>query len=47
MSKAIFAPSLFVEIRKRMGKQVFNAFEQSIINAVSAEQATKSDDDSE
>ncbi len=46
-TKAIFAASLFVEIRKRMGKQVFNAFEQSIINAVSTEQATKSDDDSD
>lgn len=46
-TKAIFAPSLFVEIRKRMGKQVLNAFEQSIINAVSAEQAKKSDDDSD
>ncbi len=45
-TKAIFAPSLFVEIRKRMGEHVFKAFEQSIINAVSAEQATKSDDDS-
>jgi len=46
-TKAIFAPSLFVEIRKRMGEQVFKAFEQSIINAVSDEQATSSDDDSD
>ena len=46
-TKAIFAPSLFVEIRKRMGEHVFKAFEQSIINAVSAEQAKKSDDDSD
>ena len=38
-TKAIFAPSLFVEIRKRRGEPVFKAFEQSIINAVSAEQA--------
>ncbi len=45
-TKAIFVPSLFVEIRKRMGEHVFNAFEQSIINAVSAEQAKKSDGDS-
>lgn len=45
-TKAIFAPSLFVEIRKRMGEQVFNAFEQSIINAVSDKQSKKSDDDS-
>ena len=46
-TKAIFAPSLFVEIRKRMGEHVFSAFEQSIINAVSEEQATKSDEDSD
>jgi len=31
---AIFAPSLFVEIRKRMGADVFDAFQQSIIDAV-------------
>ena len=42
--KAIFAPSLFVEIRKRMGEQVFKSFEQSIINAVSEEKVIKSDD---
>lgn len=46
-TKAIFAPSLFVEIRKRMGKRVFSAFEQSIITAVSEKQATKSEDDSD
>lgn len=46
-TKAIFAPSLFVEIRKRMGEYVFSAFEQSIINAVSEEQATKYDEDSD
>ncbi len=46
-TKAIFAPSLFVEIRKRMGKHVFSAFEQSIITAVSEKQATKSEDDSD
>ena len=46
-TKAIFAPSLFVEIRKRMGEQVFKAFEQSIINAVSDKQSEKSDDDSD
>jgi len=32
--KAVFVPSLFVEIRKRMGEQVFEAFEQSIISAL-------------
>ena len=31
---AIFVPSLFVEIRKRMGADVFDAFQQSIIDAV-------------
>ncbi|RLA01458.1 MAG: IS5 family transposase [Gammaproteobacteria bacterium] len=46
-SKAIFAPSLFVEIRKRMGEDVFKAFEQSIIDAVIAEQAAKTDDDND
>jgi len=45
-TKAIFAPSLFVEIRKRMGEHVFKAFEQSIINAVNVEKTEKSDDDS-
>lgn len=43
---AIFAPSLFVEIRKRMGEQVFKAFEKSIIHAVSDKQAKKTEDDS-
>jgi len=33
-SKAVFVPSLFVEIRKRMGEEVFKVFEQSIINAL-------------
>jgi len=46
-TKAIFAPSLFVEIRKRMGEHVFKSFEQSIIHAVSAEQTKRSDDDSD
>ena len=46
-TKAIFVPSLFVEIRKRMGEQMFKSFEQSIINAVSKEKAAASDDDSD
>ena len=46
-TKAIFAPSLFVEIRKRMGEQVFKTFEQSIIHAVSEEKTRQSDDDSD
>ena len=46
-TKAIFVPSLFVEIRKRMGEQVFKSFEQSIIHAVSKEKAAVSDDDSD
>ena len=33
-SKAVFVPSLFVEIRKRMGEQVFEVFEQSIIDVL-------------
>lgn len=32
-----FAPSLFVEIRKRMGQAVFEAFHQAILGAVQAE----------
>ena len=43
-TQAIFVPSLFVEIRKRMGEDVFKAFEQSIIDAVARERATGSDD---
>jgi len=43
-TKAIFVPSLFVEIRKRMGEQVFKLFEQSIIHAVSKEKAASADD---
>lgn len=33
-SKAPFTPSLFVQIRKRMGQRVFDAFEQAIVDAV-------------
>lgn len=36
-SKAVFVPSLFVEIRKRMGEAVFEAFEQSIITALATQ----------
>ncbi len=32
-SEAPFAPSLLVDIRKRMGASVFDVFEQAIINA--------------
>ena len=46
-TKAIFAPSLFIEIRKRMGKHVFKSFEQSIISTVSDEKSKQSDDDSD
>ncbi len=41
--KPIFTPTLFVEIRKRMGSTVFKAFEQCIINAVE-EQNSKNKD---
>ena len=44
-SQAIFVPSLFVEIRKRMGEDVFKVFEQSIIDSVNAKQTGRSDDD--
>jgi len=44
-TKAIFVPSLFVEIRKRMGEQIFKSFEQSIIHAVSEKKITVPDDD--
>ena len=33
-TQAPFAPSLFVEIRKRMGASVFDAFQDAIIDAV-------------
>jgi len=45
-TKAIFVPSLFVEIRKRMGEHVFKAFEQSIITAVSVEKTEKPEENS-
>ena len=32
--KAPFAPSLFVEIRKRMGQTVFDVFQSAIIDSV-------------
>lgn len=45
--KAIFSPTLFVEIRKRMGGDVFQQFEQAIIDAVQSHKsnAGKSDKD--
>lgn len=44
-SKAVFVPSLFVEIRKRMGEGVFEAFEQSILTALETQkQRTKTKD---
>ncbi len=45
-SKPVFVPSLFVEIRKRMGEAVFEAFEQSIITALETQkQSAKAKDD--
>ena len=48
-SKPAFAPSLFVEIRRRMGKKVFDAFNQSILEAMEkpkkAKEAPSEDDD--
>lgn len=37
-----FAPSLFVEIRKRMGQTVFDVFQQAIVDAVERAKARKS-----
>ena len=34
--EAVFAPSLFVEIRRRMGESVFQQFHRSIVAAVSS-----------
>jgi transposase, IS5 family len=47
-SKAPFAPSLFVEVRKRMGQTVFDEFHEAIIGAIEpgqAKQIVKADDD--
>jgi len=47
-SKAPFAPSLFVEVRKRMGQTVFDEFHAAIIGAIEhgqAKQIVKADDD--
>ena len=38
---APFAPSLFVDIRKRMGDEVFEVFQRSLIDAVEARKATR------
>ena len=38
-SEIVFAPSLFVEIRKRMGQGVFEAFQGAIIDALEDEKA--------
>lgn len=45
---APFAPSLFVEIRKRMGQRVFDEFHEAIIDAIESKHAkkrVKTDDD--
>ena len=47
-SQAPFAPSLFVEVRKRMGQTVFDEFHEAIIGAIGpgkAKQIVKADDD--
>jgi len=43
---APFAPSLFVEIRKRMGHGVFESFHKAIVHAVEAEKAKRKGDGS-
>ena len=40
--QAPFAPSLFVEIRKRMGQSVFDMFQSAIIDAVEGAKASRS-----
>ena len=39
--KAPFAPSLLVDVRKRMGKGVFEVFEQSVIDAIAKHKGQK------
>ena len=39
--QAPFAPSLFVDIRKRMGDAVFEVFQQALIDAVEAHKSTR------
>ncbi len=39
-----FAPSLFVEIRKRIGQEVFDGFQQAILNALRSSGAKPSSD---
>ena len=40
-SKQVFSPTLFVDIRKRMGEEVFDQFQQSIVDATVVEQAIR------
>jgi len=40
--EAPFAPSLFVEIRKRMGQSVFDVFQGAIIDAVESKKKSRS-----
>ena len=40
-SQAPFAPSLFVEVRKRMGQTVFDQFHETIIDAVEHRKARR------
>ena len=42
-----FAPSLFVEIRRRMGSEVFDAFETAILSAIERSRKKKSVDANE
>jgi len=37
-----FAPSLFVEVRRRMGEDIFDSFEQAIIEALEKKKASQS-----
>ena len=42
--EAVFAPSLFVEIRRRMGESVFQQFHRSIVAAVSSRSGAPDED---
>ncbi|MBN2331644.1 MAG: transposase [Deltaproteobacteria bacterium] len=40
-TEAPFVPSLFVEIRRRMGKELFEQFNQSIVDLLETKNRTK------
>ncbi len=46
-TKQPFAPSLFVEIRRRMGEDVFKQFEKAIVNQIENKKSSKSKKDNQ